>query len=183
MRIGAGIGLLSLLITIGLIVWLFSLYSIPVAKEGKKAQAQAQQIAGYGKDDVPAPDSFQTTGATRGSRMSALQVTSVAPGGAMDMYYGLKVGDEITAVAGTPIDAMSNGDEELAKSLVVSEGFQRRQPITVRRAGQSVVLQFTEPPPDNAPPAQAQTPADQSPSPQPGNALQRQLQSIRNSGQ
>jgi hypothetical protein len=34
----AGIGLIGLLVSVGLVVWLFSMFSIPTAREGKKAQ-------------------------------------------------------------------------------------------------------------------------------------------------
>ena len=50
----AGIGLIGILLGVGLLVWLFANFSIPTAREGKKAQEKASQIAGYGQDSVPA---------------------------------------------------------------------------------------------------------------------------------
>ena len=42
----AGIGLVGLLVGVGLLVYLFAQHSIPTAREGKKAQEEAAQIAG-----------------------------------------------------------------------------------------------------------------------------------------
>lgn len=179
MRIAAaGFGLLALLVCVGIIVWVFAAVEIPKVKAGKAAQERVKPIMGYGKDDVPATESFASEGMHRNSRFSALKVTSVTPGGAMDTYYGLLVSDEIVAVGGTSIDALANGDEEMAKAVVVSEGFQRQQPITVRRAGQRVELRFD---PSASASSSGGAPVRQTPAPESSNtSLQRQLQGIQN---
>ena len=174
--LGAGLGLLALLVCIAIIMWLFSAVEIPKIKAGQAAKERVKPMMGYGKDDLPATDSFASTGQMKGSRLAALQVTSVTTGGAMDTFYGLKPGDEIVAIDGTPVDALSNNDEELAKAMVVSHGYQRQRPITVRRGSQLTELQFAERAPS---PTVGGAPAPrQSDAPQ-GNPLQRQLQGIQ----
>jgi hypothetical protein len=201
---GAGIGLLGLLVTIGLVIWLFAQFEIPKAKVGKQVKEQTKQYAGYGQDDIPAPQSFATQGIMRGSKLDALQVTSVTAGGAMDTFYGLRPNDEITGINGTPLDVTSNNDEELAKSLVVQEGFQKKAPLNIRRNGQPMMLPLpagspaaqaplapqqpgpAQPAPAEAPsaaapePAPAPAPAPAAPAPRPKkNTIQDQLQGIQ----
>jgi hypothetical protein len=182
--LGAGFGLLSLLVVVGIIIYVFAAVEIPKAKAGKAAQERVRPIAGYGKDDVPATESFAAEGLSRNSRFSGLKVTSVTPGGAMDTYYGLLVSDEIVAVGGTPIDALANGDEQLAKAVVVSEGFQRQQPITVRRGGAPTELRFDATASAGGGAGGTGGTAGQAPAVPDGagndNSLQRQLESIQN---
>jgi hypothetical protein len=160
----AGLGLIGLLVGVGLMIWLFAQFEIPKAKVGKQVQQQVKQISGYGQDEIPAPQSFSTQGVMKGSKLDALQVTSVTAGGAMDTYYGLRVNDEITGVGGTPLDALSNNDEELAKSLVVQEGYQKKAALSIRRNG----VPMTLPLPGGAPAAAAPraTPAPAQPAPE-----------------
>jgi hypothetical protein len=174
----AGIGLLALLVTIALIIWLFAAFEIPKAKAGKQAQEQAKQISGRGEDGTPAMDTFETQGVMRGSKLDALQVTSVTAGGAMDAYYGLRVNDEITGVNGMSLDAISNNDDGLAKAQVVQEGFSKKAPLNIRRHGRPMTLPLpagspfaapAAPPPPAAPapaqPAPAETPSAAAPAP------------------
>jgi hypothetical protein len=166
---------------------------------------QTKQIAGYGQDDIPAPQSFTTQGVMKGSKLDALEVTSVTAGGAMDTYYGLRPNDEITAVNGMTIDVIANNDEELAKSQVVQEGFQKKAPLNIRRGGQPMTLPLpagspaarrlpqppaqpgpAQPGPAEAPsaaapaPAQPAAPAPAAPPARPKkNTIQDQLQGIR----
>jgi hypothetical protein len=198
---GAGIGLLGLLVTIALIFWLFAAFEIPKAKVGKQAQEQAKQISGRSEDGTPAMDTFATQGVMRGSKLDALQVTGITPGGAMDQYYGLRVNDEITAVNGMTLDAISNNDEEMAKAQVVQEGFSKKAPLNIRRKGRPMTLPLPAGSPFAAPatpqpgapapaqpaPAEAPTAAAPAPAPAPAappprpkkNTIQDQLQGIQ----
>ena len=131
-------GLVSLLVVIAIMMWLFSMYSIPVAREGKTAQDQARQISGRGDDGVAAIHSFQVEPNLRGSKLQSLDVTNVTPGGAL-ASYGLEKGDKIVEINGTKVGDLSNNDSELAKAQV-HDAFQRSQPIVVLRDGQPVTL-------------------------------------------
>ena len=136
----AGIGLVGVLLGVALMVYLFSGSELDKIKQGEKVKEEARQYTGRSQDDTPATESFLTDPLMKGSKLAALQVTSVTPGGAMDAYYGLKTGDEIVAIGDSPIDALSNNDDQLAKAMVVQEGYQKKAPLTVRRSGQRLVL-------------------------------------------
>ena len=51
-------GLVALLVSVGIIMWVFSLTSIPTAREGKKAQDEARQISGRGQNGEAATNSM-----------------------------------------------------------------------------------------------------------------------------
>ena len=183
----AGIGLISLLIGVALMMWLFAESEIPKVKAGKAAQEEAQQISGRGTDNQPAMHSFETEAQRGGSRMTLL-VTAVTPGGAMETYYGLLKDDRITGVNGMHVNDLANGDEQLAHALV-SEAFGKRQPLTVVRNGQTLNLPL---PAGSAPAAAAPATADgaapqaapteapaQPPAPREGNSVSEQLQKIQ----
>ena len=166
----AGIGLVGLLVAVALLMWLFAESEIPKVRAGKKAQEDVQQISGRGADGVAATESFETEGKYNGSRLDGLVVTSVTAGGAMQAYYGLAVDDRITAVNGVRVNDASNGDDQLAKALV-AEAFQRQQPLTVVRNGQTLTLPGP-PSSGNATPA----PAGQAPGQ--SNSVYDQIQNI-----
>ena len=137
-------GLVALLVCVGVVMWVFSLTSIPTAREGKKAQDQARQISGRGENGQAATDSFKVTPQMKGnSRLGSLLVTDVTPGGAMDQYYGLKKGDEIIEITTqggmTKVGDASNDDAEMAKDKV-QEAFQASGPIVVMRGGRAITL-------------------------------------------
>jgi len=135
----AGIGLVGLLLGIGLLMWIWSSNAKNTVDKGKAIEQQAKPIAGYGQDDKPATESFQVTGHTSGCRITR-EVTDVTPGGAMDTFYKLQVGDVITDVGDMELGALAGGDEGLAKTLVVSEGYQKQKPIKVKRGRQTLTL-------------------------------------------
>lgn len=135
----AGVGLVAILVCAGIAMYWFAETQIPIAKTGKQAQGQAQQISGRGQDGESAMDSFATDAEYSGSRLKALVVTQVSTGGAMQTYYGLLTGDRITGIGGTKLNDVSNNDDGLAKALV-AEAFQRRQTLDVERNGQALSL-------------------------------------------
>lgn len=179
----AGIGLVALLLGVGLMVYIFAQSEIPKIKAGEAAKKEVRQYAGYGQDSAPATESFTATAEMRGGgRIKSLTVTTVTPGGAMDTFYNLQPGDEIIEIAGMTLDALSN-DEETARILVASEGYQKKQPLTVIRAGQKMTLPVsaTPPGPAAAPQAATSTPAPVTPAPAPAKprGLEGQLQGIQ----
>ena len=131
-------GLVSLLLAVAIIAYLWSQHTAVVAHEGVKAQDQARQISGRGQDGRAAVNSFKVEPQMRGSRLDALEVTDVTPGGAL-ADYGLKKGDKIIKIGDQKIGDRSNDDPGLAKDLV-HDAFQRSQSITVLRKGQEVML-------------------------------------------
>lgn len=131
-------GLVSLLVVIGVLVYVFSKTSIPTAKEGKRAQDQARQISGRGDDGLAAIDSFKVTPDFRGSQLADLEVTRVTAGGALEQY-GLQKGDKIIEVNGSKVGDISNNDPETAKALI-HDAYRGSQPIIVLRNGQQITL-------------------------------------------
>lgn len=135
----AGVGLVAILVCAGIAIYWFAETQIPIAKVGRKAQGQAQQISGRGQDGESAMDSFATDAEYSGARLKGLVVTNVSTGGAMQTYYGLLTGDRITGIGGTKLNDVSNNDDGLAKALV-AEAFQKRQTLDIERNGQAMTL-------------------------------------------
>ena len=133
-------GLVSLLVVVAIMALMFKEYSIPVAKRGKKVQDQARQLSGRSQDNTPAERSIKLNPEPDLGSLKDMVVTEVTPGGAMDKYYGLQVGDKITAINGTDIRSLSNDDFEMAKAQLVQEGFEKSAPITVVRNGETMQL-------------------------------------------
>src|SRR5665213_442419 len=133
------LGLVSLLVMIAMIYFIFFKVEAPILKQGEKTQDQARQISGHGENGIPAIDSFKTQGKMRGSNLEGLTVTAVTPGGAM-AAYGLQVGDLIISVNGSKVGDISVDDAETAKAMVVQTGFQGNNPIVVLRNGKEVTL-------------------------------------------
>src|SRR5690349_15353712 len=114
-------GLAALLVAVGIMFYLFTNNTAAVLKASKPAREQAQQMSGRGQDGVGAEHSFQCEPVQRGTRLDALLVTNVTPGGAADTFYGLKKGDKIieisTAGGLQKVNDASNGDAEMAKAM------------------------------------------------------------------
>jgi S1-C subfamily serine protease len=152
-------GLVSLVVVMGIIAVLFKTYSLPVAQRGKQAQDKARQMSGRSDDNTPAEHSIKLDAEPGSGPLKDLVVLQITTGGAMDKFYGLQVGDKITAINGTDVKSLSNNDFEMAKAQLVQEGFEKRAPITVIRNGQTVQL----PQAAGAPLGQTSSPGDTPP--------------------
>jgi hypothetical protein len=139
-------GLVSLLVTLGIIVLVMSMMldkqtgSIPVAIN---ARQEAQQIAGVGQDGAAATQSAYLEENTSGGKLRSLKVIRVIPGGAYDTYFGLLPGDEILEIEQSgsmmKVHDISNGDGGLAMALI-SDAYARNQHIIVNRSGYRLTL-------------------------------------------
>ncbi|MEA2735591.1 MAG: hypothetical protein QOE14_2042 [Humisphaera sp.] len=169
------IGLASILVTIGVIVWIMSAITLPATKQAldvkKRVTPQVEQMAGHTSDGTRAVDTVQVAREERGGRMSGIVVTEVVEGAAMDKYFGLKKGDSITEIGPLSVSDMSSVSE--AKDYLV-DAYQRSGQITVTRGGKEIKLPL--------PPA-AKTPASPAATPTAGGAsgdpLQKQLDAIQ----
>jgi hypothetical protein len=132
-------GLVALLVTVGVIVVVFTVTQIPVAKRGKTAMDDASRIAGReGRDDpTPAADAVKTDPESKGGRFRGLKVVSVTPGSVMDNQYGLLPGDVILQAG--DMDFSFNLDDGTARALF-EESYQRRWNLVVLRNGQKITL-------------------------------------------
>jgi hypothetical protein len=140
-------GLVSLLVTLGIIVLVMSMMldkqtgSIPVAIA---AREQAKQIAGVGEDGEAATRSaYFEEGRSGGGKFDKLIVKHVVRGGAYDTYFGLLPGDEVVEIeqggSMMRVNDISNGDPDLARALI-SDAYARQQHIIVNRAGTRLTL-------------------------------------------
>jgi hypothetical protein len=171
-------GLVSLLVGVAVLFYLFTKDTSETLRVSKPMQEQARQMSGRGEDGGSAMDSFKVEPQSQGSQLRALLVTDVKPGGAADTFYGLKKGDliiDISTAAGLQkINDASNGDPEMAKAMLAQESFQASRPIVVMRDGKQLTLPASAAPAPIASTPVAPAPASPaSPPPaQPGNASQ-----------
>src|SRR5829696_19256 len=139
-------GLVSVLVTIGIIILVMSLMldkstgSIPVAL---RAREEAKQIAGVGQDGEAATRSAYFAQGESNGKFDRLIVQHVVRGGAYDTYFGLKLGDEVVGIEQSgsmmKVNDISNGDPDLARALI-SDAYARQQRIIVIRNGERVTL-------------------------------------------
>ena len=154
MRFGSGLGLLSLLITMAIIVYLFAgkagcggqSYLGLLAKTKKEKEPLVQQWGGKDVRGRPFWESLDLERWPETGNVKGLVVTRVDPFGPAATYFGLQTGDVILEigmqdVGGPIIDTPAAGGEFL------TEAFAKNFPIKVRRGEQTVTL------PSGAPPA------------------------------
>src|SRR2546430_15609135 len=95
-------GLIGLLVTIGVIVWIMAAVELPhtqaVVGAQKQVKPAVQQIAGRDENGIDARDSIKLGAETSGGKMSSVIVTELTPGGAMEKYFGLKQNDSIVEI-------------------------------------------------------------------------------------
>ena len=147
-------GLVGLLVTVALIVWLMSISTGPTLRKGSQAKQQASQIAGRTEDGRPIGDTIKLEPQLRDGRLESIQVKSIEAGGAMQQYYGLQIGDEIIQVGSLDMETLSDPGMAIAS---IQEGPQRQSELIVLRNGQRLTLpqqstapaanQLTTPPP------------------------------------
>jgi hypothetical protein len=188
-------GLVSVLVTIGIIVLVMSMMldkqtgSIPIALN---AREEAKQIAGVGQDGEAALHSANLEEGHVGGKFGKLTVTAIQPGGAYDTYFGLQPGDEIVEIGQSGslmrVGDISNGDAGLARALL-SDAYARQQQIVVIRNGQRLTLPaapgtvvIAAQVPTTAPAPAAPANAAPAPAEKSGNPLSRQLDALKNAG-
>lgn len=163
-------GLVALLVGVAVLFWVFTKNTAETLRVSKPMHDQAQQMSGRGQDGQSAENSFQVEPQQSGSRLDALLVTDVTPGGAADTFYGLKKGDRIVSIdVGSGLQKVndaSNGDPGMAKSMLAQYSFASSRPILVQRNGQQLTLPAsaaeaaaTNAPATNPTQAQAQQPS------------------------
>ena len=135
MRIG--IGLVSLLVVVAIVLIWFKNTQIPVIEKGQETKKEAQQISGRGPDGLPASQSVKLDAKMKNNQIESLVVTDVTPGGAMDQYFGLQKGDEIVKVGDLDVKGHPLGE---GVDAAVFEAAQRQQALVVVRNGQRVEL-------------------------------------------
>jgi C-terminal processing protease CtpA/Prc len=137
----AGFGLVAILVTLGVIIVIWSNYTLPVAKQAiqtkKKVEEQFSMNTPEGYADAQA--SITLTDAMRGTKFDGLTVTAIVPGGAMNKTFGLLPGDQIVAIGGQRLRDPPYDDPEMARATLF-EAKLRQQALTVVRNGQEIQL-------------------------------------------
>lgn len=171
-------GLVSVLVAIGVIVWIISAVEAPSMQQAanvqKNVRPKVEQIAG--KDSATGEDARQSIKLDiqgRNGKMVGVLVTAITPGGAFEKYFGLQRGDVVTQIAPAggafmPVADMSTPAE--AKDQLLS-AYQNSQQIVVMRGEQKLTLPAT---PTASPAAPAAAPAAGS-----NDAVQKQLDTIK----
>ncbi len=166
--IGAGFGLLSLLIVVAIMLHMWSSYNSAVAPKAQEARDKASQISGYDADTgAPAKDSVKLDPFLVQGKLKYVLVDSVVPGGAFEKYFGLKQNDSIIATGSMDFRDV---DASLAVDLIY-RAYQTKDTLIIMREGQKMTLPL---PGGTAPAAPAAAPAKKDD----GSSLQKQLDAI-----
>jgi len=199
-------GLVSLLVTVAIVVWLFANHTAEISKVNKSETERVRQIAG--RDEATGEDASRALTlepAQRGSKVIGVTVKAVVPGSAMEKFYAIKPDDVITQAGDMPLGDPFVSDAQSAAGLIL-KAFQEFKPLTVQRGGQAISLPLSGNAPapvpvptaaatNNAPdplaapaptagatPPPAPAPTNQKQAPTQQGGLQRQLDIIRSSG-
>jgi hypothetical protein len=135
-------GLVSLLVVVLIVVWLFANYNSGVSQPARKAQNEAAQMAGT---DVETGGRASESAdvdliKTSSGKPDSILVTSVKAGGAYERYFGLKKDDAILQIGPLSVKdhpAISS-TEDASNSLL--DAYQKKQPLVVVRDGQQITL-------------------------------------------
>jgi len=135
-------GLVGLLVTAAVIVWVFAQTQTPVLQQGMKAQDKIRPLAGQDEDGNKARDTITLEPMSEGGKLVGILVTDVQAGGAMENKFGLRKNDLIVKIGrrGGLIDEVKViGDDEMAVALV-HEAFNFDLSLVVSRDGERVQL-------------------------------------------
>jgi hypothetical protein len=144
-------GLVGVLVTLGVIIWIMSVFTLPTAKvalqQKKKTEETLGALTSSGIQETK--DSMILDPVSKGSRFDCFRVKGILPGGPMQVQYGLTLNDEIVGVQGLTFDTTANGDPDLAEALIW-EARGKQQSLMVRRNGVRLELPW-QPPPKQVP--------------------------------
>lgn len=188
------LGLVSLLVVLGIIMLLFSIYEAPMLKRGASARQQAQQIAGRDEDNAPVTDAMVLEAQDHNGRMEGAVVKSVVAGSAIETHYGFQAGDVILQLGELTVRDSMNSPGEVKDFLL--KAYQENRPVVVMRGFERVTLPLevparnaaasAAPPTQQAPglsPAEPEKAAQAKPAPKKPGGLEGQLDLIRKLGE
>jgi hypothetical protein len=178
----AAFGLVSLLVTIGVMIWIMSAFYLPSAQMAintrQSLEPQLEQITLQG-----APASIRTTPQYAGGKLAGLTVTLLPASGMLARYYGLQPNDVITEIG--PF-AVRDTDQELAEAQLI-EAPRNHHTLVVVRNGQRLALAPSDnpAPPPRAGPAAGTPAAPVAVPPAPGgtqteDAMKKQVDLLKN---
>jgi S1-C subfamily serine protease len=122
--------LLSLLVVVAIMLIMYKNFSLPEVQIGQQAQQEAQQVSGHDQNGRAAMNSFKGAQYPAAGQFRGIQITDVTAGGAMDTYYGLKVGDIVVKIGDNTVDVFGDYNSAFGQ---LQEAYQQNAPITVQR--------------------------------------------------
>jgi hypothetical protein len=147
-------GIVSLLVVVLIVAWLFSTYTATVTTTGQQAQQQAAQLAGQDLETgARASESADIDLVTAGGKPDSILVTSVASGGAYERYWGLRSDDTILTVGPLNVKGHPSITSTDDAAAFLMDAYQRKQQLVVVRDGEQITLpqvgqaQQQQPPP------------------------------------
>ena len=135
-------GLVSLLVTLGIILMIFKMVEAPVIKEGKKTQDQARQMAGRDEEGERVTNAVTLDQQDVDGKMQSVSVTDITANSALQQRYGLQKGDVILEMGPLSVRGnMSSADE--AKDML-QDAYQKNYPLVVLRGWDKLTLPLPE---------------------------------------
>src|SRR5256885_841039 len=89
-------GLVSLLVVVAIVMYLFAQHTSQVSNVNKNVRPQVEQLAGVDENGARVTESYTLDPETDNGKLKGMKVTKLAPDSAMRKFYGLQEGDLIT---------------------------------------------------------------------------------------
>lgn len=139
-----GIGLISILIAMALMLWLMvgTGYLKSVSSARKQANTQVNTWSGKSEDGrMLATDSIRYKVVSAGNR-SKLIVTSIYRTGPMDEKYGLRKDDQIIEIGALDVNQMVTSKDDATAFL--HDAYARDWPLVIMRGGKKITMPTPE---------------------------------------
>ena len=122
MRSGIGIafGLVSLLVSVAIVVYLWGRTMPATINAGKNAQQQARQVTNIGPSGMNAMQGIDLQPATTSGHLTGINVVSIDPANPLAARFGLLVGDVVVSLDGATVGKDEAADFETAKAILLS---------------------------------------------------------------
>src|SRR6266550_6749579 len=144
----AGVGLISILITVFIIVYLFSTYTESAKPGMNKATFQANQMAGnstngvgIGQRGTPVMQDSKFQEVEHNGKLVGVKVMVMPPTNGLAEHYGLLVNDVIVQVGqgGARVGEDHLSDFDSVRDFIL-DAYQKQQMIVVKRNGVELTL-------------------------------------------
>jgi hypothetical protein len=135
-------GLVSLLVTLAIILFIFKYIEAPTIKEGKKAQDTARQMAGRDEEGQRVTDAVTLDSQDRAGKMESVVVSDIKPNSALQQRYGLQKGDVILEMGELSVRGYMNSPDE-AKDFLL-KAYQENRNLVVIRGWDKLTLPMNE---------------------------------------
>ena len=138
------IGLVSILVVVFIIVFMFSGYMQGTKPAMKQATNSANQLAGrssagIGQQGTPVLQDSKFTPVEKNGRLTGLTVAAMPTTNGLYEYFGLLPGDVIREIGPFKVGDDTMSDFETSRDWV-QEGMQRQMKMVVERGGQRITL-------------------------------------------